>query len=81
MLARVKAHKSALELFQTNILLLTNAAFDTGCNRWYLIVCAGGENEFATFWRVGLWNATQQQHTKKMALFNVVQEQAMFSIH
>lgn len=50
----------------------------------WLFVCAGGENEFVTFWKGGLWNTTQQQKQsrqkkkKKMALFNVKQEPAMF---
>lgn len=44
----------------------------------WLFVCAGGENEFVTFWREGLWNTMQQQHTQEMALFNVEQEPTMF---
>lgn len=43
-----------------------------------LFVCAGGENELLTFGRESLWNTMPHKKKKKMALFNVVQEPAMF---
>ena len=44
-----------------------------------LFVCAGGENELLTFGRGKLVkNNSGTTHKKLMALFNVVQEPAMF---
>lgn len=51
MLAGVSAQKSALEPFQTSILLLTNALILATIGDTSLFVCAGGENDSLTFGR------------------------------